>query len=92
LFSRGEPDLAALQSGLEILRSCDLCGALPGIDQPVLVMAGERDTLIPLQASQYLASNTPNGRLEMISGAAHAPFLSHPEEFVRCVVNFLNEK
>jgi pimeloyl-[acyl-carrier protein] methyl ester esterase len=92
LFSRGEPDLAALQSGLEILRNCDLCSALPGINQPMLVLAGERDTLIPLQASQYLASNTPNGRLAVIGGAAHAPFLSHPDEFVRHVVNFLNEK
>ena len=92
LFSRGEPDLAALQSGLEILRSCDLCSALPGVKQAMLVLAGERDTLIPLQASQYLASNTPNGRLAVISGAAHAPFLSHPDEFVRHVVNFLNEK
>jgi pimeloyl-[acyl-carrier protein] methyl ester esterase len=92
LFSRGEPDLAALQSGLEILRGCDLCSALPGIDQPVLVMAGERDTLIPLQASQHLANSMPNARLAMIKGAAHAPFLSHPDEFVRHVVDFLNEK
>lgn len=91
LFSRGEPDLAALQSGLDILRSCDLCSALPGMNLPMLVLAGERDTLIPLQASQYLASNTPNGRLAVIRGAAHAPFLSHPGEFVEHVVNFLNE-
>jgi len=92
LFSRGEPDLAALQSGLEILRNCDLCSALPGMSLPMLVLAGEQDTLIPLQASQYLASNTQNGRLAVIGGAAHAPFLSHPDEFVGLVVNFLNEK
>jgi pimeloyl-[acyl-carrier protein] methyl ester esterase len=92
LFSRGEPDLAALQSGLEILRNCDLRSTLPDVNQPALVLAGERDTLIPLQASQYLASNTPNGRLAVIGGAAHAPFLSHPGEFVGHVVNFLNEK
>jgi pimeloyl-[acyl-carrier protein] methyl ester esterase len=92
LFNRGEPDLDALQAGLDILRGCDLCSVLPDISQPVLVLAGERDTLIPLQASQYLANNIPNGRLAMIGGAAHAPFLSHPEEFVRHVVNFLNEE
>jgi pimeloyl-[acyl-carrier protein] methyl ester esterase len=92
LFSRGEPDLAALQSGLEILLNCDLCSTLPDICQPALVLAGERDTLIPLQASQYLAGNTRNGRLTVIKGAAHAPFLSHPDEFVMHVVKFLNEK
>jgi pimeloyl-[acyl-carrier protein] methyl ester esterase len=92
LFNRGEPDLEALQAGLDILRSSDLRSALPDVNQPALVLAGERDTLIPLQASQYLASNTPNGRLAVIGGAAHAPFLSHPDEFVRHVVDFLNEK
>jgi pimeloyl-[acyl-carrier protein] methyl ester esterase len=92
LFSRGEPDLDALQAGLEILRSSDQRSALPDVTQPALVVAGQRDTLIPLQAAQYLASNTPNGRLAVIAGAAHAPFLSHPDEFAGHVVDFLNGK
>jgi pimeloyl-[acyl-carrier protein] methyl ester esterase len=91
LFSRGEPDLIALQAGLEILHGSDLRGALAKVKQATLVLAGERDTLIPQQASQFLASRTPNGRLVMIKGAAHAPFLSHPAEFVEHVMNFLNE-
>jgi pimeloyl-[acyl-carrier protein] methyl ester esterase len=92
LFSRGEPDLASLESCLEILRGCDLRSELPDVKQAMLVLAGERDTLIPQLAAQYLASNTPKGRFEMIKGAAHAPFLSHPDEFLRHVFNFLNEK
>jgi pimeloyl-[acyl-carrier protein] methyl ester esterase len=92
LFSRGEPDLDALQAGLEILRGSDLRSALPDVKQPVLVVAGQRDALIPLQAAQYLASNVLNGRLAVIRGAAHAPFLSHPDEFARHVVDFLNGK
>ena len=92
LFSRGEPDLAALQGGLEILRSIDLRSALPDIKQPVLVIAGERDMLTPPQASHYLANHLPDARLVMIRGAAHAPFLSHTTEFVENVMNFLNEQ
>jgi pimeloyl-[acyl-carrier protein] methyl ester esterase len=92
LFSRGEPDPAALQSGLDILRGCDLCGVLPEVDQPVLVLAGERDALIPVQAAQYMAGRIPNGRLAVIDGAGHAPFLSHPGEFARHVIDFLNEE
>jgi pimeloyl-[acyl-carrier protein] methyl ester esterase len=92
LFSRGEPDLAWLESGLEILQGCDLRSVLPDLKQAMLVLAGERDMLIPQQAAQYLASNVPNGRLAMIKGAAHAPFLSHPDEFLRHLVSFLNEK
>lgn len=90
LFGRGEPDLAALQSGLEILRDCDLRSALPEVGQATLVVAGERDTLTPPQASQYLAGRMPSARLVTIRGAAHAPFLSHPEEFVEHVVDFLH--
>jgi len=91
LFSRGEPDLAALQAGLEILRSSDLRAALPTLRQATLVVAGERDTLIPHQATQYLADRIPNARLATIKGAAHAPFLSHPEEFVEQITRFLRE-
>jgi pimeloyl-[acyl-carrier protein] methyl ester esterase len=91
LMSRGEPDLAALQSGLEILRDVDLRAALPGIFQQTLVIAGVRDTLTPLPASQYLAAKLPAARLAAISGAAHAPFLSHSEEFVKHVAEFLHE-
>lgn len=92
LFSRGEPDPTALQAGLDILRGCDLCNALPQVDQPVLVLAGERDALIPVQAAQYMAGRIPNGRLAVIGGAGHAPFLSHPGEFARHVIDFLNEE
>ncbi len=91
LFGRGEPDMGALQSGLAILRDCDLRSALPGVGQPTLVIAGERDTLTPPQAAQYMAAQIPDARLAVIAGAAHAPFLSHPEEFMKHVVNFLHE-
>jgi len=91
LFSRGEPDLDALQAGLKILRSSDQRAALPTLQQATLVVAGERDTLIPHQATQYLADRIPNARLATIKGAAHAPFLSHPEEFVELVLGFMRD-
>lgn len=91
LLSRGEPDRGALQSGLEILRDSDLRAVLPEVVQHALVIAGERDTLTPLSASRYLAAHMPNARLAMVRGAAHAPFLSHPDIFVEQLVNFLHE-
>jgi pimeloyl-[acyl-carrier protein] methyl ester esterase len=92
LFSRGEPDLAVLQAGLEILRDCDLRDSLTSIAQPTLVIAGERDTLTPPDASRYMADKMPQARLVEIPGAAHAPFLSHPEIFVEQVKSFLHER
>lgn len=91
LFSRGEPDPAVLQTGLGILMNCDLCAELQDVSQPVLVLAGGRDMLIPLQAARYMADILADGRLAVIDGAAHAPFLSHPDEFVKRVVDFLSE-
>jgi pimeloyl-[acyl-carrier protein] methyl ester esterase len=91
LMSRGEPDLAALKAGLEILRDVDLRAVLPQLCQNTLVIAGARDTLTPLSASQYLAAHLPVARLAAIEGASHAPFLSHPDEFVKHVVDFLHE-
>ncbi len=91
LFARGEPDSAALQAGLALLRDCDLRGGLPEVGQPMLVIAGERDTLTPLQAAQYLAQRTANAQLAVIRGAAHAPFLSHPAEVMEHLKNFLHE-
>jgi len=91
LFSRGAPDPAALQTGLEILRDCDLRAALPDIAQPTLVIAGVRDTLTPLPASEYMASVMPAARLATIEGASHVPFLSHPEHFIGPLSDFLHE-
>lgn len=89
LFSRGEPQLAALRAGLDMLRDTDLRPLLPGIEQPTLVIAGECDRLTPPSASRYLARTLPNARVVEITGAAHVPFLSHSEIFVRQVKDFL---
>ena len=88
LFSRGEPDVTTLCSGLDILRDTDLRNQLAQIAQDALVIAGERDMLTPPTASAYLAQALPNARLTEIKGAAHAPFLSHPEIFVKYITSF----
>ena len=89
LFAHGEPDPQALAGGLEILRHTDLRPALPTITQPTLVLHGERDTLAPLAAAEYTAAQLAHGQLKVIAGAGHAPFLSHPEQFLAAVEMFL---
>ena len=91
LFSRGEPDMASLRAGLDILRDADLRGELQHIRQPAMIMTGERDKLTPPEASRYMARTMPSARLVEIAGAAHAPFLSHPETFVEQIKSFLHE-
>lgn len=91
LQSRGAPDPAALQSGLCVLRDTDFREELMHVLQPTLVIAGSRDTLTPPEASRYLACSMPNARLAEIGRAAHAPFLSHRDEFVTLIADFFDE-
>lgn len=90
LLVRGKPSSTALRAGLEVLAQSDLRPALPVIRQPALVVHGTRDRLVPLAAGRYLAAQLAAGRLAVVEGAAHAPFLSHPEMFVRIVEGFLH--
>jgi pimeloyl-[acyl-carrier protein] methyl ester esterase len=92
LFSRGEPDKGALRAGLEILRDVDQRSGLKEIRQPALVICGERDKLTPPEASRYLAQALPSARNVEVAGAAHAPFLSHPDFFVEQIKSFLHER
>lgn len=91
LFRRGQPEREALRAGLAILRDADQRGELAKIRKPTLVITGQRDTLAPPEAGHFLAHAMPNARLVEITGAAHVPFLSHPELFVEHVERFLNE-
>ncbi|MDO8414253.1 MAG: pimeloyl-ACP methyl ester esterase BioH [Gallionellaceae bacterium] len=91
LYSRGIPDKAALQSGLEILRDTDLRAQLPHITPATLLIAGEHDLLTPPDAASYLVQAIPQAQLLKIKGAAHVPFLSHSDIFVQEIVKFLEE-
>lgn len=91
LFSRGEPDMEALRGGLEILREVDQRADVTKLKQPTLLIAGQRDKLTPPEASTYLAQTMPNARMVEMIGAAHAPFLSHPDLFIEHVKKFLHE-
>jgi pimeloyl-[acyl-carrier protein] methyl ester esterase len=90
LFARGAPSRQDLEDALAALAAIDLRARVGAIAQPVLVIAGECDTLVPAAAGAWLAAALPAGRLASIAGAAHAPFLSHPEAFFAASEGFCN--
>jgi pimeloyl-[acyl-carrier protein] methyl ester esterase len=92
LFARGEPDAAMLDGALATLAVTDLRGDVARIAIPTLVVAGERDTLSPPEASAWLAQALPAARLLRLPGAAHAPFLSHPGAFRDALLAFLADE
>ncbi|WP_457671286.1 pimeloyl-ACP methyl ester esterase BioH [Thiolapillus sp.] len=75
--ARPAPRLAGLRAGLEILLHSDLRKQLGALDLPLYWMLGERDTLAPAKLGAVLPEYQPRMQLQVIDGAAHAPFLSH---------------
>ena len=83
------PDAAALDVGLDLLRDTDLRGRLASLVQPTLWLFGQRDTLVPWRCSEMLPSLLPQARVEVVRGAAHAPFVSHLEASMGPMTAFL---
>jgi len=82
------PDTATLLAGLHWLGAADLREEIAAITLPTLVIHGENDPLMPLAAAHWLSERLPHAQLEIISGAAHAPFLNDPEHFARLIIDF----
>ncbi|MGH8321677.1 MAG: pimeloyl-ACP methyl ester esterase BioH [Gammaproteobacteria bacterium] len=89
VFARGEPHPSGLAQGLKLLRDNDLRMELSHIAVPALVMVGDHDRLTPPQAGAALAAAIPGAKLLQFPGAAHAPFLSHPAEFIEALTGFM---
>lgn len=87
----GQAESKALADGLALLRTIDHRGSLERIAMPALVIAGECDRLVRLPAAKALAAALAQGRLSIITGAGHAPFLSHPRAFAESIDTFLVE-
>lgn len=85
-----EPDPKALAAGLDILRDADLRSELQAIYQPTLVLNGGRDRLTPPAAGEYLANHLAAGEYALFEDAGHAAFVSHSQEFVARLKDFLN--
>jgi pimeloyl-[acyl-carrier protein] methyl ester esterase len=90
LHARVEPSRPALAAALALLASIDLRSIVGDVKVPSLVVAGERDALVPAAAGTWLAAALPDARLERIAGAAHVPFLSHRAAFDRALDPFLD--
>ncbi len=83
------PTQQTLKQSLQILLQTDLREESTNIHKPTLLIHGDRDTLAPVQAAHWMMQHLPRGFLRVISGAAHAPFLSHSEQFIEALDQFL---
>ena len=62
---------------------------LDSIIQPVLIVWGEDDNIIPLSSATYLHEHIAHSTLHIIRDAGHIPHLEKPVEFNSAVLSFL---
>lgn len=89
LAEQGEADPQALADGLEILRTASWLVYLSELQLPTLMLNGRLDALVPKGAGEAMLAHLPQGQLKVFEHAAHAPFVSHPAEFVAAVRQFI---
>ncbi len=83
------PDNSTLLAGLDILRQADLRLALSSAQCPVSIIVGETDKLVPMEVGQAMQEIQSNCELNIIRKAGHLPFLSHQEEVIKVLQDFL---
>ncbi|MFV2035467.1 MAG: alpha/beta fold hydrolase [Halocynthiibacter sp.] len=57
----------------------ELSGDFPGISQPVLVVTGEQDAVVPVADSRKLDASLPNSSLAILPECGHVPHEECPD-------------
>jgi len=81
---------ASLKQYLAILRH-DTRARLGGITAPTLVLAAERDLMVPADNARVLAAAIPGARLQIFPGGSHALLHERAGEIAELVAAFLDE-
>jgi pimeloyl-[acyl-carrier protein] methyl ester esterase len=89
VFIHGQPSKKALRGGLQILHDINLVEQLAQLKMPILRLYGRLDSLVPAKVVADVAEHIPNSPSKIYRRAAHAPFLSAPQEFCEDVSQFL---
>jgi 3-oxoadipate enol-lactonase len=79
----------AYVAAMRALARFDARGQVAAIRQPTLIIAGDRDTSVPLSAKAALAAAMPRARLLVIPASGHATPHDQPDAFNRAMLEFL---
>ncbi|HWU42179.1 MAG TPA: alpha/beta hydrolase [Bdellovibrio sp.] len=74
---------------LEALDGFDVSDELSTVENEVLVLHGEHDTLLPRTDSEDLAKLMKRGKFQIIEGQGHCANVESPEKFVSLANDFL---
>jgi pimeloyl-[acyl-carrier protein] methyl ester esterase len=54
----------------------------------MLIIHGDADAILPLDAARRLAAVLPNAQLVVLEGAGHVPTLTRPRDVARAITDF----
>lgn len=80
---------AVLYADLMACSKFDVTTRLAQIKQPVMVITGERDRMVPCRHAQFLAEKIENSIFKVIPNAGHMAMLEQPETVAHEMHNFL---
>lgn len=89
LTTTGQARIRALGHQAKWLHQIDLRAELANIRQPVLLIHGERDSVMPLRHAEVLRQGLPSSGLAVLPEAGHVPAYTHPEALAELVRSFL---
>ncbi len=81
---------SALTLGLKLLKKCDFRKNKTVVPQHWVL--GGRDRLVPVAVKEDLQKLYPTDQISIIKDAGHAPFMTHPDEFMSLMNGFLTRQ
>lgn len=83
------PTVQGLQAGLDLLLCWDLRQDLTQLEIPTFYMFGRLDAITPRMTMTVMQKIYPQFNYHLFPKAAHAPFLSHQDQFIKTLEEFL---
>jgi pimeloyl-ACP methyl ester carboxylesterase len=90
-LARRIKNLELAEHGMELLYRFDAVHQLSSVDRPTLVCVGELDPVTPVAAAREIVDALPGGigRLDVLEGAGHFPWLDVPHRYWPLLIQFV---
>ena len=85
----GTVDWRLYSQTLTLLGMHDASDLLPEIDLPTLILAGDRDILVPAFTADHMHRAIPGSRLVIVEGGTHYALMEYPQLFREELRSFL---
>lgn len=73
------------------LPDIDISQLLPNVTSPTLVLAGDRDPIVPPEQSRLISERVPNAELVLLEGSGHLPMFERPVEYNRAITEWVQK-